>query len=336
MRNKFSFTILLVILAAVLAVVPAAAQDAAPEATAPAIECEAGLRAVEDAAGVWLCVPEHPQRVVALMESDLDALLALGVQPLGTTNGRGQPTPPRYLAEYLTDVEIVGNFYAPNLELVLALDPDLILMGGFTDEDVLAQLRDIAPVVNTFTLGETWQTHFARVGEVLNMQAEVEAFLAAYDQRVAEITEALGEHADDTVSIVRWNPDGPGIMLRDAFSSRVLADLGLQRPENQQGEGVGHTPPLSLEDLGQIDADWIFIGTLATEGDAVDAMQEAIETPLFQQLGAVQNGQLVFIDGSLWTSIGGPIAALKVLDDVEAAIIGVDPEATPEATEAGS
>lgn len=39
--------------------------------------CEAGFRAVKDAS---VCVPEHPQRVVALMASDLDALLALGVK----------------------------------------------------------------------------------------------------------------------------------------------------------------------------------------------------------------------------------------------------------------
>ncbi len=291
------------------------------QAVAAVVECEAGFRSVSDAAGAAVCVPENPERVVALMESDLDALLALGVQPVGTTNGRGQPTPPRYLADQLGDIEIVGNFYQPNLEMVLALQPDLILMGGFTDETVLAQLREIAPTVNTFMLGETWKSHFLRVGEIMNMQAEAGAFLAAYDERVETLKTALGDHVGAEVSIVRWNPDGPGIMLRDAFSSRVLADVGLVRPANQQGEGVGHTPPLSLEDLGQIDADWVFIGTLAAEGDAVNVMQEAIESPLFQQLGAVQNEHLVFMDGSLWTSIGGPLAAMQVLDDVEAALL---------------
>lgn len=298
-----------------------------------ATECDDGMRPVEDAAGVTVCVPEHPERVMALMESDLDALLALEVEPIGTTNGRGQPTPPRYLLDRLGDIAIVGTFYAPNLEMVLELAPDLILMGGFTDETVLAQLNAIAPTVNTFTLGETWQEHFLRVADVMNMQAEAEAFLEAYDERVLAITEALGENEGAVVTIARWNPDGPGIMLRDAFSSRVIADLGLVRPDNLEGEGVGHTPPLSLEDLGQLDADWLFIGTLAEAGDAADAMSEALETPLFQQLGAVRNDHLVVIDGSLWTSIGGPLAALAVLDDVAEAM--ADPALLPpEATEA--
>lgn len=294
--------------------------------------CDDGFRSVEDATGAAVCVPANPQRVMALMESDLDALLALGVQPIGTTNGRGQPTPPRYLADYLDGVEVVGNFYAPNLESVLTLQPDLILMGGFSDENVLAQLNAIAPTVNTFMLGETWQSHFRRVAEVMNLQPQAEAFLTDYDARVQALAAALGENAEGVVSIVRWNPDGPGIMLRNAFSSRVVADLGLQRPASLQGEGVGHTPPLSFEDLGQIDADWIFIGTLATEGDAVNVMQQAIDSPLFQQLGAVRSNHVVFIDGSLWTSIGGPLAATKVLDDVQAAM--ADPALI--APEAGS
>ena len=104
-----------------------------------AVECEAGFRAVTDANGTDVCLPEAPERVIALMESDLDALLALGVDVVGTTNGRGQSTPPRYLSEYLPEaLPVVGNLYQPNLEAVLALDPDLILMGGFNDEEVLA------------------------------------------------------------------------------------------------------------------------------------------------------------------------------------------------------
>lgn len=324
MHRLRQISLCLLALASLFALSAVSAQDA---------ECETGFRSIRDASGD-LCVPENPQRIVALMENDLDALLALGITPLGTTNGRGQPTPPRYLEEYLDGVEIVGNFYTPNVELVLELQPDLILMGGFDDEAVLAQLREIAPVVNTFASGETWQTAFLRVAEAVNKQDEAEAFLAAYAERVATLTAALGENAGAVVNIVRWNPQGPGIMLVGSFASRVLADVGLQRPASAEGEGPGHTPPLSLEDLGQLDADWIFIGTLATVGEAVDAMSAIIESPLFQQLSAVQNDHLVYIDGSLWTSIGGPLAAHKVLDDVQAAMADPTllPEATPEAS----
>src|SRR5690606_9176387 len=145
------------------------------------IQCEVGFWGIVDAAGASMCIPENPQRIVGLMEADVDALLALGITPVGSTNGRGQMTPPRYLDEYLDGVTSVGQFYSPNLEILLQLEPDLILFGGFTDEAVLAQLNAIAPTVNTLQFGESWQTHFMRVGDILNMTIEADAFIEMYN-----------------------------------------------------------------------------------------------------------------------------------------------------------
>lgn len=295
------------------------AAEAAPEA----VTCEADFRAVTDAAGIQICIPAHPQRVIALMESDLDALLALGVQPVGTTNGRGQPTPPRYLADRLNDITIVGEFYNPNLELVLGLDPDLILFGGFTDVDVLAQLNAIAPTVNTFNNGESWQSHLLRVGDVMNMPAEAQAFITAYDERVKAIQGKLGANTGAEFIVARWSAEGPQVMAPTTFSSRVLIDLGLTPPAEIPDLQAGHphSAPLSLEAVDILDVDWAFIGTLSSVGDAVEALATALENPLFQSLKVVQNEHVVVIDGSLWTSIGGPLAATLVLDNVEAALI---------------
>ena len=46
-------------------------------------------------------------------------------------------------------------------------------------------------------------------------------------------------------------------------------------------------------------------------------MKRALETPAFRELTAVKNGRVIPVDGSLWTSLGGPLAALRILDDVE-------------------
>ena len=104
-------------------------------------------------------------------------------------------------------------------------------------------------------------------------------------------------------------------MSPDVFASQVLAEVGLKRPAHQADlNGEAHSPPLSLERLSQIDGDWIFLGTLNPDGDA--ALKAAMENPAFQQLDAVRNGRLVLVDGSLWTSAMGPLAALQILDTV--------------------
>ena len=160
-----------------------------------------------------ICVPDAPQRVVALQEGDIDGLLALGVEPIGATNGRGQMTPPRYLDDHLpADVVSVGAFFRPNLEVVLGLQPDLILFAGYSNPDVLAQLNAIAPVYNTATFAEDWRTQFLRVGAAMNMGAEADAFLADYDARVAALGANLGDAGDEMFIVGRWTAEGPQIM----------------------------------------------------------------------------------------------------------------------------
>jgi len=279
-------------------------------------------RVVVDARGREVAVPAAPQRVVALSEADLDALLALGVRPAGTIQGRGQTgTPPRYLGERAAGIPLVGAVNAPNIEAILAVQPDLILAGNLADEQVLAQLRLIAPTVVTFQTDENWRDAFRRVAQAVNREAEAQAILDAYEDRLAEVRATLGDRAQAEVSIVRWNPQGPVYMLPGAFSSTVIAELGLKRPAHQQtGTGAGHSPTLSLEMLELLDADWIFVGTLAAEGEAVEAMKAVMATPAFQQLKAVRQGHVTVVDGSLWSSAMGPLAAMAILDDVEQAL----------------
>ena len=333
MRFRFS-SVMLLLAALLISMLPLTAQEA-PEETeeaetavatpvaTPAIECETGFRAFAGPAETGICIPENPERVVTITDSDLDAVLALGVEPIGITNGRGQMSPPRYLADFLSEESVVvGNFFTPNLELVLELEPDIILAAGLADADVLEQLNAIAPTVDTYVAGYDWKTHFMTVADVLNQQEDAEAFLEGYDERIETLQETLEGHLGEEFIVARWGAEGPQVMAPITFVSAVLFDLGLTSPEviPELQTGHAHSAPLSLETLGVIDVDWAFVGTLHGEGDAVDALNEVVENPLFQALDVVQNEQLFIIDGSLWTSSGGPLATMLVLEDVEGAL----------------
>ena len=156
-----------------------------------------------------------------------------------------------------------------------------------------------------------------RTASILGREAEGRAALARYAARVAEARARLAAHQGETVSIVRWNPKGPSYMFKDAFASTIIEDLGLRRPAHQQDAGHTHSMALSLESLELLDADWLVIGTLATRGEAVEAMRQAERTLAFGRLTAIQAKRFGMVDGSLWTSVGGPLAALQVIEDVE-------------------
>lgn len=288
----------------------------------PSLGAMADTREVEDALGNRLQVPVQPQRIVALGEVDLDVALALGITPIGTTDGRGQSNPPRYLRERLDpQTRSLGLLNNPNLETLLELEPDLILIGPTTSEQ-LAILNEIAPTAVSYNQGEPWRDSTRRVANILNRTAEAEQLLQAYEERAALARERLKEHQGESISIVRWNPKGPAFMQRDSFASTVARDLGLVRPEHQQQPGSTHSLPLSLESLDVLDANWLVIGTLAPEGEAVDALRQAEQTPMYQQLEAIRNGRYAAVDGSVWTSAFGPLAAGQVIEDIEALILG--------------
>lgn len=294
------------------------------------IAIQAHAREVVDAFGERVDIPAQPQRIVVLSEIDLDVALALGVQPVGAVNGRGQNTLPAYLSERIGDrIQPIGDLGNVNLEALIALEPDLILTGQDRPE-VIELLRSIAPTVVTFKWGTPWKQTLTDVATILDREEQAQVFKQRYQARVEQARQALDEHQGQSLSIVRWNPKGPAYMHRDAFASRVALELGLTRPSYQQEPGFTHSLSLSLESLELLDADWLVIGTLSSSGEAVDAMRQAKQTPAFAQLSAVRGGRYGTVDGSLWTSVGGPLAAMQVIDDVVALIEGAGETPAPQ------
>jgi iron complex transport system substrate-binding protein len=289
-------------------------------------------RTITDAKGEQVTLPAQPARVLPLSEPTLDATIALGIQPIATTAGRGQNAIPAYLQSRAKSIKSVGGLGAPNLEQVAQLAPDVILLDGtaFQDAAVIDKLRQIAPTVFVSKTGQDWRTAFEGTADALGRADQGADVLAAYDQRVNETKLAIAERADETVSIVRWAGIGlPAVLMKELCSGRVLTDLGLPRPAFQDDTGPGHTVPVSLEELEKIDGDWMFFGALGGGGvdaggvdtpadvaSAKAAIETAQETPGFDRLKAVKAGQVVPVDGSAWTSAGGPIAANLIVDDV--------------------
>lgn len=277
-------------------------------------------RTITDKKGRSVTIPSQAKKIAVLSELDLDALLALGVKPAATLNGRGQKVPPRYLGDKAQGLKVVGNLYQPMIPKIVALRPDLILMGGWAKDGVVEQLQKIAPTVVTYGRDANWRDALTFIGDVVGKKQAAKDFLAGYDKKAGELKAKLGGKKK-TISVVRWNPSGPVYMKQDSFARKTLADIGIEAPKAQAGKGV-HSKPVSLENLGQIDGDWLFLGTLAGKGEAQKELEKAKASPIYKNLGAVKKGTVVAIDGSLWTSIGGPLAAKTILADVETKLAG--------------
>ncbi|MCK2184314.1 ABC transporter substrate-binding protein [Halomonas getboli] len=271
-------------------------------------------------------VPDAPERVVTLYEGALDAALAAGVMPVGAVTTRGGGDVARYIEPHLGDQRpaIVGVVREINMEAVVGERPDLILAGPRLSDEQYRLLSRIAPTVVPTSPGITpdaWKVEARQFGEALGREDEIDSAIDDVEGRAAELAERV--QAGDvgaTANLVRWMPQGPLVMSDQLFSSGLLEAVGLDVASDDLVNGRGvHSDPLSLENLSKLQGDWLFLATLNEEGD--DALAAAKDSPAFARLPVVENGQVVPVDGQLWTSANGPLAAEAILDDIEAALV---------------
>lgn len=258
------------------------------------------------------------QRVVALGENALDAALSLGVKPVGALASRGGTDVPDYLKEQAGNIAVVGTVREPNLEAVLALQPDLIIASAELPKAQYDRLSLIAPtVVPKGGSFQDWREVYAVYAQALDKEQAGKQRVQEIDTRLAALRERLT--GAPRVSVVRWNPQGPFIMSSQLFVGQLLEAIGMQPNVLATQTQKPHTDILSLENLSKVDADWIFLATLNADGRK--ALDDARQTPGFNRLGAVKNDRVVSVDGQVWSSSSGYLAAQRVLDDVEKALL---------------
>ncbi|NYS60242.1 iron-siderophore ABC transporter substrate-binding protein [Vreelandella salicampi] len=267
-----------------------------------------------------------PERVVTLYEGALDASLAAGVTPLGAVTTRGGDNVAEYVEAHLGDERpaIMGVVREINIEAVLEQRPDLILAPARLSEEQYQLLSQIAPTVVPPTQSiapDNWKAEARLYGDALNRQDAIEDAISAVDQRAAELASALDTAGvGGTAFVVRWMPGGPMVMSKNLFAAGLVAQVGLKVEDaGLVGERGVHSDILSLENLSQVDGDWLFLATLNEDGQ--EALASAKQSSAFTRLDVVQREQVVPVNGQLWTSANGPLAALAILDDIEAALL---------------
>ena len=114
-------------------------------------------------------VPDAPQRIVILTNEGTEALLHLGVIPVGAAQSwEGDPWYD-HLACPLADTVSLGTETGINLELLASLEPDLIIGTKVRQEKIYEQLSAIAPTVFSETIGEAWLDNYQFYGDVLGL-----------------------------------------------------------------------------------------------------------------------------------------------------------------------
>ncbi|MFJ9694291.1 ABC transporter substrate-binding protein [Kitasatospora sp. NPDC101183] len=268
-----------------------------------------GKRSIETAFGT-VEVPAEAKRVVALGDTALDTAISVGVTPVGTSSSRGGTTAPAYLKA--DGIPLVATVKEPNIEAILKATPDLILASSGIEKSQYDQLAAVAPTV--VPKAGNWREVATAHGDALGHKDDVTGKLDALDKRAAK----AGEGKTGSAVVMRWMPNGPIVMNTTNMPGDLLKKAGAGTvPIADELGKQPHSDPLSMENLNRADADRIFVATLNAEGEK--ALETARHQPAFMRLKAAVTDHAVGVDGQVWSSSSGPIAAEKVVADIEKA-----------------
>lgn len=281
---------------------------------APA-DASKATRTVDHAMGQTV-INGEPKKVVILTNEGTEALLELGVKPVGAVQSwTGKPWY-AHIEKEMEGVQNLGTESQVNIEAIAALKPDLIIGNKMRHEKIYTQLSEIAPTVYSDTLRGEWKTNFEFYGKVLNKEKEAKEVLSKFDARVEKIAKTAGDKLQTKVSLVRFMPGKTRIYLGDTFSGAILKQIGFARPETQQS--TEFTLEIGKERIKEADGDVMFYFTYENEkGEGAAREKEWVEDPLFKTLEVSKNNKVFKVDDAIWNTAGGVKAANLMLDDVE-------------------
>ncbi|PFA70365.1 iron siderophore-binding protein [Bacillus sp. AFS015802] len=258
-----------------------------------------------------------PKKVVILTNEGTEALLSMGVTPVGAVQSwTGDPWYD-HISDKMKDVEVVGTESELNVEAIAKLQPDLIIGNKMRQEEQYNQLKEIAPTVMAETLRGDWKENFKLYAKALNKEEKGQEVLAKYDQRIEDLKGKLGDKLNQEVSMVRFMAGDVRIYHKDSFSGVILDQLGFARPEGQDVDDFAEKG-VTKERIPAMDGDVLFYFTYETgDGEANKLAEEWINDPLFQNLEVAKQDRVYEVDDAIWNTAGGVIAANKMLDDIE-------------------
>lgn len=265
-----------------------------------------------------------PKRVVILTNEGTEALLSMGVKPVGAVRSwLGDPWYEHISAD-MEGVEVVGTESEVNLEAIAALKPDLIIGNKMRQEKIYDKLSAIAPTVFAETLRGDWQENFRLYAKALNKEAEGDKVIEDFEGRINDLKASAGDKLNQQVSVVRFMAGLTRVYYTDTFSGVIFEKLGLNYSDSIQELFKDNPDDLFVREVGkeaipQMDADLLFYFTYTPPGDSEAAKTEKEWTndPLWKNLNVVKEGKAYRVDDAIWNTAGGVIAANLMLDDLE-------------------
>ncbi|MEW1835568.1 ABC transporter substrate-binding protein [Microbacterium sp. NPDC079995] len=299
-------------LVALAALALAGCAGPAPDAESVA-ETETETVVVEDNHGEQI-VTTPPQRVVATDNRTIAMLDAWGIDIVGAPL---DIFPDGLSFKDDSAVANLGNHNEPDLEAVVAADPDLIV-NGQRFSSYYADFRTLVPdaAIVEFDpregepLDEELRRQVTSLGEIFGKQDEAAALVADFDAAIERVRAAY----DDTETVMGVITSGGEINYAAPTTGRTLGPvydiLGLTPSLESDGSTDHQGDDISVEALAAADPDWFLV---MDRDAAVSVNTDEAYTPAndviagseaLQNVTAVREGNIVYMPQGTYLNEG--------------------------------
>ncbi len=241
-------------------------------------------------------------------------LLALGIQPVGSVIGGDVKDFLPHVADQLKGTQKLGVVTDPDMEALLALQPDVIYIDKEYSSKDLAKFEQIAPTIVIDMDQGTWQDQLKEIATHVGLEKKADTFIADYDTKAAQVSTLIHSRlgADAKVMAIRMTPKE----LRVMSTARPLGPIMFEDLKLQMADGIDKISKdepyqvISKEVLPDFNADAIFV-IISKGNDAQTNFDELEKYPLWLNLKAVKNKHVYVLDGQKWldySSLGQQMA----------------------------
>lgn len=263
-------------------------------------------------------VPINPQKVISLDNRTYETLSNWGIELVAAPKGV-MPAD----SSYVTDESVldIGNHREPNLEIIAAADPDLVIIGQrFASyyEEIKKLVPNAAVIDLNFDVSEEadkpgenlvngLKDSTVALGKIFDKNKEAEQLTADFDQAIEAVKSAYNG-TDTIMSVV---VSGGNIGFSAPHSGRVwgpmyevfgwVPALDIDNTtSDHQGDDI------SVEAIAQSNPDWIFVldrdAAVSSVTDAVPAQDVIDQSPALQNVTAVSKGHIVYAPADTYTN----------------------------------
>ncbi|WP_373694266.1 ABC transporter substrate-binding protein [Staphylococcus rostri] len=267
-------------------------------------------------------IEKEPKKVVALEYSFVDALVALGVKPVGIADDGDKKNIIEPIRDKVGDYKSVGDRKQPNLEVISQLKPDLIIADSNRHKGNYEQLSKIAPTILLPSLDSDYKQNleaFKTIGKALSKEDEADKRLDEHKEKIEKYEKEITMDKDKKVLPAVISQSGLLAHSDKSYVGQFLHELGfkeaLTKDVADQLPEYLNAPYLNMnsEQLADVNPERMFV-MVNGEDDPFYAKMK--EDKVWNDLDAVKNDRVHVVDRLTWAKFRGLISSEEIAKEL--------------------